>query len=413
MRQRAAILSVDWRRKRSLHKARWFVVAAAAAATVLAVLVVFMQRGRAGGGSPAQSALVVAGDAALHEGQWLHASDAAPIRLRFADGTELELQAESTGRLASRSSSEARLTLEKGRLHARVTSAALSGRSWTFEAGVYEVVVVGTALDVSWSPDSGRLRIGVEHGRVRVRGGQLERDGLLLGAGDRLDAEPGRVELRRARIAADASASAPAAKPPATPQPPAVRPPSAAEAPAMGAKLGAPPASAAAVAESDTKIGDWKSLARAGRYEEALGAAHREGFDALLAQLAAADLALLADAARLSGDNARARSALLTLRRRFAGSDAASLAAFRLGRLAFGAGDYPDAARWFRTYLAESRSGALADEATGRLVEAQARAGDRAGAEASARDYLRRFPGGPYEALARGLLKGDRLAPRK
>ena len=181
----------------------------------------------------------------------------------------------------------------------------------------------------------------------------------------------------------------------------------------MGPKLAAPPASAAAVAESDTKIGDWKSLARAGRYEEALGAAHREGFDALLAQLNAADLALLADAARLSGDNARARSALLTLRRRFAGSDAASLAGFRLGRLAFAAGDYPDAARWFRAYLGESRSGALADEATGRLIEAQARAGDRPRAEASARDYLRRFPGGPYEALARGLLKGDRLAPRK
>jgi len=412
-RQRTALLAVDWQRRQSLHKARWFVVAAAAAATALALLVVSMRSGSAGG-SAAQSALVVSGDAALRGGQWLRASEAAPIRLRFTDGTELELQAESTGRLASRSESEARLTLEKGSLRARVTSAALSGRSWTFEAGVYEVVVVGTALDVSWSADSGRLTVGVEHGRVRVRGGQLEREGLLLSDGDRLELEPGRVELRRAPTVAAAESSAPATKPPPFREPhEAARSPSPVEVPAASGKLGAPAASAAVAAESGTKVGDWKSLARAGRYEEALAAAHGEGFDALLAQLNAADLALLADAARLSGDNARARSALLTLRRRFAGSDAASLSAFRLGRLAFGAGDYPDAARWFRTYLGESRSGSLADEATGRLVEAQARAGDRGGAEASAREYLRRFPGGPYEALARGLLKGDRLAPRK
>jgi hypothetical protein len=46
------------------------------------------------------------------------------------------------------------------------------------------------------------------------------------------------------------------------------------------------------------------------------------------------------------------------------------------------------------------------------LIEARARAGNRAGAEAAARDYLRRFPGGPYESVAQALLRGDKLVPR-
>jgi transmembrane sensor len=182
-----------------------------------------------------------------------------------------------------------------------------------------------------------------------------------------------------------------------------------------------PPASAGAIAPAPPKPSvsneppandGWKALARAGNYEDALAAADREGFDDLVARLPAADVALLADAARLAGDGARARRALITLRRRFPGIEAAHLAAFRLGRLSLAEQNYDDAARWFRTYLGEVPSGTLADEATGRLVEAQARAGDRAGARATAEQYLLRFPGGPYESLARGMLRGDKLVPR-
>ena len=41
------------------------------------------------------------------------------------------------------------------------------------------------------------------------------------------------------------------------------------------------------------------------------------------------------------------------------------------------------------------------------------KAGDRSGAETTARDYLRRFPAGPYATLARGILRGESLAPRE
>jgi TolA-binding protein len=235
---------------------------------------------------------------------------------------------------------------------------------------------------------------------VQVRGGQVG-NGILLGAGDHLEAEPGRVEVRRAEAPpVDDRAKAPAATDTATsPEP---------DKPVASAPTGPPKA-----AVSNEPTGDsWKTLARAGNYEEALAAADRDGFDDLIARLPAVDVALLADAARLAGDRTRARRALLTLRRRFPGIDASHLAAFRLGRLALAEQAYGDAAGWFRAYLAEVPSGALADEATGRLIEAQARAGDRNGARATAEKYLERFPGGPYESLARGMLRGDKLVPR-
>ena len=62
--------------------------------------------------------------------------------------------------------------------------------------------------------------------------------------------------------------------------------------------------------------------------------------------------------------------------------------------------------------LSLAPGGTLASEAAGRLIEARERAGDRAGAEAAAREYLRRFPTGSYQELARRLLQGDKLAPR-
>ena len=157
---------------------------------------------------------------------------------------------------------------------------------------------------------------------------------------------------------------------------------------------------------------NWQELARAGEYRQSLTAAESEGFETLIERLNAADLALLADAARLGGNGSRARQALLTLRRRFPTVAAAQVGAFRLGQLALAERNYGEAAGWFETYLKAAPSGTLAAEAAGRLIEARERAGNRSGAEAAAREYLRRHPGGPYESVARALLRGDKLLPR-
>ena len=62
------------------------------------------------------------------------------------------------------------------------------------------------------------------------------------------------------------------------------------------------------------------------------------------------------------------------------------------------------AVNWFRTYLKERPNGALAREASGRLLEALSRSGDRSGAERAAESYLARYPSGQHAAFARQLL---------
>jgi outer membrane protein assembly factor BamD (BamD/ComL family) len=149
----------------------------------------------------------------------------------------------------------------------------------------------------------------------------------------------------------------------------------------------------------------WRELSAAGKYPEALVAAEGEGFARICAEGSAADLRDLADAARLSGHAARAVEALGTLRRRFAGSEQAAEAAYLLGILAFD-GAPAEAARWFGVYLGERPAGRLSREASGRLIEAAERGGDRAGAKAAAQRYLRDHPGGPHAEMARALVEG-------
>jgi transmembrane sensor len=117
------------------------------------------------------------------------------------------------------------------------------------------------------------------------------------------------------------------------------------------------------------------------------------------------DLVAWANRERLAGSLVRARTALVVLRRRFAGSSEAATAAFTLGRMAFDQrADYREAARWFETYLAEQPNGPLMGDAAGRLLEAHERHGDRTKARRDAEAYLRRFPDGPYASQARRIV---------
>jgi TolA-binding protein len=140
-------------------------------------------------------------------------------------------------------------------------------------------------------------------------------------------------------------------------------------------------------------------------YPEAFAAAEAEGFEAECQRARASELTLLGDAARHAGKRDKAVQAFLLLRRRFAGTSEAALAAFALGRLEFDAnGAYPRAAQWFRTYLAEQRGGALAREALGRLIESLHRAGDQTAARELSVTYLRDYPAGPHAELASRLV---------
>jgi hypothetical protein len=99
-----------------------------------------------------------------------------------------------------------------------------------------------------------------------------------------------------------------------------------------------------------------------------------------------------------------AARAYRTARDRFEGSAEGARAAFALGRMAADQERDPaGAARWFHRYLDEAPSGAFAQEAAGRLIDAHRLAGDRAEARQAAHAYLERFPDGPYAELAQSL----------
>jgi TolA-binding protein len=150
----------------------------------------------------------------------------------------------------------------------------------------------------------------------------------------------------------------------------------------------------------------WRALYGKGRYDEALAAARQQGFAELLTRLGAAELRELADAARFAGEAREAEQALLALRERFPRDRRARVAAFLLGRVAMDLGRRPaQAVTWFQTYLHEDPSGPLAEEALGRLVDALARAGQRARARDAAGQYLGRYPDGLFSELARSVLK--------
>ena len=170
----------------------------------------------------------------------------------------------------------------------------------------------------------------------------------------------------------------------------------------------AAPAHATALARRETHAAedaDWRALVAAGRYAEGVHAAERAGWSRVCRTANAVELLALADAARLSGETARAVEALVTLRQRFPGSSSAATGAFSLGRLAFEKrAAYTEAARWFATYLDEQPAGPLMGDAVGRLMEARQRSGDHSAARRDAERYLQRFPEGPYAGTARVIL---------
>jgi TolA-binding protein len=136
-----------------------------------------------------------------------------------------------------------------------------------------------------------------------------------------------------------------------------------------------------------------------------LSLAEQRGLQACLDACSRADLNALADASRLAGHEATAQRALLAQRSRFPGSSEAAAAAFLLGRAAEQRRD-PKAVEWYDRYLAEAPSGRFAGDALGRKLLLVAKGDAPAGREL-AKQYLARFPSGPYASHARSLIEAS------
>ncbi|MDF3071401.1 MAG: hypothetical protein K0R38_7002 [Polyangiaceae bacterium] len=371
-------------RRRLKYKPVLAVAAVVVSAAAVAALV--------GVGKPRTPLGATFGDHPLSVGEWVSATEASTPPIHFSDGSQVSLAPGSRARLATLDSVGAHLVLESGSADVRVVPN--HGARYKVSLGPFAVDVTGTRFDVGFRPNDELFTLVLHEGRVVVSGCVLgEGRQLLAGESLRASCRAGHFEISAAGT---------------RPIPSALAAPSAAStAPAKAEPEPAPEADIAprVPRESPPVAPTWQGLSRQSRFTEAYALIEQEGFDAAVAKSSASELALLGDTARFAGKPADALTAYQSLRSRAAGSAAAKLAAFSIARVHFDQrAAYADAARWFRTYLAEQPGGPFAREAEGRLMEALSRSGDGAGARKVAEGYLARHARGPHERVARQLL---------
>ncbi|WP_438038602.1 FecR domain-containing protein [Sorangium sp. So ce128] len=337
----------------------------------------------------------VEGGAVQQDGS-VQADTSSRPKVRFSDGTEVQLAEMTRAHIVSVNEQGARVALDRGEVHARVVHR--SEAQWLFDAGPFLVTVTGTAFALSWAPEDERLDLRLENGAVVVSG-PLSGKPIAVRAGQwlTLRQRTGEVLLRDLDLQQGAEAS-PAPAPPSsdrTEEPGAAPVP---DPPGM-------PASPTASALSAEPRRDWAGKLAAGKLDVIVDEAQRRGLDVSLAESSNEELSVLADAARYTRRNDIARQALLAQRRRFPATQRGKEAAFLLGRLAEAQEGGAAALAWFETYLKEAPQGAYASEALGRKMVIVQRLHGDAQAEAVARAYLRRFPGGTYAQAARALAR--------
>jgi hypothetical protein len=328
-------------------------------------------------------------------------------RIDFSDGSRVTVAAGASASVTSIDARGARIRLDRGHLSANIVH--LPQASWSFAAGPYQVLVTGTAFDMSWSPDAQALELWLRQGSVLVKGPSAGQ-GLAVVAGQHVlaSATSGQIVLdalvpaaaARPLVAAAVEPSAPVAPPSPSERPlPAVR-----ESPRANRLLPVPRSSSAEPTLT------WPQALARGEFQRILDESERRGIDDVLSRATSADLAALADAARYGRRNDLARQTLLAQRRRFPQTSAGRDAAFFLGTLdesRAGRDAEANALGWYGRYLAENPTGSYGGQALGRSLVLFDSLHDRAAAREAADAYLAKFPAGPYAAKAQRIVESN------
>ena len=346
----------------------------------VAAAIGFGARSRLDVRSPSALTYTVNGGAPVPGGYILPAPAAAAPMLSFSDGTRIQMAAEARGRVVDIHRHGGRIALEDGKAHVQV--AHREGARWVFEAGPFLINVQGTAFSFGWNGRDARFELQMESGVVSVTG-PVSGGEIVLRAGQRLA-----IDLHD-QEAARAVPAAPVETPPAADTPATGRTPSH----AAGSERWSPEG--------------WGARLTEGRADLIVADARRIGLAKVLDRGSSEELAALASAARYQRDDALARRALLTQRRRFPRSMRAAEASFLLGRIDDESStDGRRALDWYDRYLREAPTGSYVSEAMGRKMMVLQRTGRQGQASDIATDYLRRFPTGTYAHAARALVRG-------
>jgi hypothetical protein len=356
---------------------RWMLAPLAAALALAAVLLVW----------PRSKELTYSIEGSLADGSYVQAGEHSSATLRFDEGSELVLDPSSRARVGAVTPHGATVVLENGRAHVSVHH--VPGAAWTVHAGPFDIAVTGTKFDVAWSGEE--LDLELYEGTVTVRG-PLVGGALDLHAGQRISAHAGgSLDVRpiASVTLGETSSTTVSSDRPSAPE--------------------APISSSSAAPEASKPTVSWAQRAAAGDFRGVMDDADRLGIEVALASRSLEDLAALSDAARFSGRPEVARRALLAERSRFAGSGAATSAAFLLGRLSEDSfGQISEAISFYEQYLAEAPGGAFSAEALGREMMALKRSRGSTAAVPAATDYLARYPSGPYAAAATDIVSDHR-----
>lgn len=140
---------------------------------------------------------------------------------------------------------------------------------------------------------------------------------------------------------------------------------------------------------------EWERLAESGDFRAAKLALDGEGgFERARARASAAQLLVLADIARASGDREQAARALKRLLTTYVSAPEAPLAAWTLGNLLDQAGDSAGAAEAYATYRRLSPTGDFAEDAAARQVDAALSQGNLELGRRALDEYAENFPKG-------------------
>jgi hypothetical protein len=377
-------------RKRA-RSVKWVGAVALAAALPLAA---FGFQRFYGSSSSALSYKVVNGAA----GEGSRVLGGSDTHIQFSDGSEVRLEPGAQTRVEDLKEHGGRVDLEDGQAHVSIVKQPKT--AWLIEAGPYEVRVTGTRFDVRWSARDQVFELTMQHGSVVVTGPGA-REGVPLAAGQRVTSgvADGRFVVK----------DVPGWGSPPAPPPAGTEESISSANPGESVGVDAPPSNAAegsspAAARADEPRGQhaWRKLVALGNFRAVLEQAEQRGLERTLATAPLDALSALADAARYSRRADVARRALLAERQRFASSAPAREAAFFIGRIEEDA--QGGAMEWYERYLAESPGGPYASQALGR--EMMLVYGKKGGASAAsiARDYLARYPRGPYTSAAHKIL---------